>query len=286
MNEQNINKNILVNLLGTFNVTSITAGVALLLISLLMYLNEISIIRNFIFSAILGSIFLIIVLIKLKFLQLEKLDIDGIIIGISLIIVSVLIYFGKWEIIRTWSFWMIISILLLGTAMWGIKKGNLCSLIGGEALLLYSFLLYFDTVKIIWNFVFIGVLAVALITLSMAEYISNMSKNHSILYVDIEQKIQKIEKKIANLHLELDNLHSNNISTEKEKILKELEKVRTSIQKEKAKVQIKSEQSELYNLVLQRDKEALLNKVVNENSDIHGLSNIIKDAQKIKKNFD
>ncbi|MFQ6054456.1 MAG: hypothetical protein ACE5J3_00550, partial [Methanosarcinales archaeon] len=150
MKEQNINENILGNILGTLNVTSITAGVELLLISLLMYLNEISIIRNFIFSAILGSIFLIIVLMKLKFLQLENLDMEGTIIGIFLIIVSLLIYFGKWDIIRTWSLWMIISILLLVTTMLRIKKGNLCGLIGGEALFLYSFLLYFGNVKIIW----------------------------------------------------------------------------------------------------------------------------------------
>ncbi|HIH44238.1 MAG TPA: hypothetical protein HA257_03915 [Candidatus Methanoperedenaceae archaeon] len=303
------------------SIVNIIIGVSLFVVSALVQLNRWNVLKNPVFPAAIGAIILLTIAVKfqqkrLKFLPALKQfkEINGFIVGISLLIVALLSLAGRYDIIRHFAFPFIIGIVMLVVTAVNFmavmatprnihRRFDPAGLVGGEALVLYSLLLFYDAKDIAWSAMFPAVMGVAIFTSITIERVYAFSIEYTTSREGLNKSITDIEKNILSLRTELDILkkhEAGSLSSRGYDTLIRLESDLGDIRGMSESLSIDGTQhaviekiveeqlssSELSGLVGARDADTLLSDRMKTEIDSEGIGDIIREAQKIKAEFD
>ena len=162
------------------SLSDITAGFILIIVSILVYFEMFYVLRDPFLNLTLGLLFLFIAYISTDLEEFdnrkEKLlnfDFNGLILGLTLLVVSALGIIGQINLIRMFFFPLIPGFLLIFVAFTRIyykttnpnvtiNRMGISGIMGGGILLLYSLLLYADLPSLAWNPLFPVLIAVVL----------------------------------------------------------------------------------------------------------------------------
>lgn len=303
------------------SIVNIIIGVSLFVVAALVQLNKWNVLKNPVFSAAVGAIILLTIAIKFQQKRLEILpalkqftEINGVIIGISLLIVSLLSFAGRYDIIRHFAFPFVIGVVMLVVTAVNFMKvvvtpKNIhrrfdpAGLVGGEALLLYSLLLFYDATDIAWSAMFPAVLGVAIFTSITIERVYAFSIEYTTSREGLHKSISDIEANITSLRTELEILkkqeagpfssrgHDELARLESELgnisgLSESLSSGETELVTSEKIVEEQLSSSELSGLVGANDMDTLLADRMKTEIDNEGIGDIIREAQKIKAEFD
>ncbi len=207
------------------SLSDIIAGFILLMISILVYLDMFSILRNPIFSGILALIFLYLAAISSNPREypdtknrLLNLDLNAVIVGVSLLVVSILGIVGRFEVTRYFLLPLIPGLLLMAVAISRlylkasnssvtIERIDPCGIVGGEALVLYSLLLYMDMTSIAWSPIFPLLISIVLYTALFIDIIPLIRSNQTGME-NTKVWLSEIDEKIIFLRHEFESIKS------------------------------------------------------------------------------
>jgi hypothetical protein len=205
------------------SLSNIIAGFILLIVSIFIYLDMFDVIRNPIFNASLGILFLYLAFINFNFnkyhTNTEKLfnsDLNGIIVGLSLLIISIIGALGHMEIVRNVAFPLVSGVLLMVVAVSRIyfkaysnkvkiNRIDPCGIVGGELLIFYAVLLYLDFTALIWSPVFPIFVSAALYTALFIDVIALTRSNQSGIN-DVTIWLDEIGEKISDIRIEFESI--------------------------------------------------------------------------------
>lgn len=197
-------------------ILDIIAGIFLLVTSILIHTDKLSILRDPMYAGILSIIFLGISAERIlaeKSIKGLVSTLNGLLIGVGLLFVSLLIYHQQWMIIRHYILPLSIGLLLLffttldftATSILHRSRVDLCGIIGGEALILYSYLLYIKELYIAWNPLYPAALGTTLLTVIMVDWVNTA---YSIEYQDLQKTMQDFNGRIITMRSELQTLQA------------------------------------------------------------------------------
>jgi len=197
-------------------ILDIIAGISLLVTSILAHIDKLSILRDPMYAGILSIIFLGISAERILAEKSTKglvSTLNGLLIGVGLLFVSLLIYHQQWMIIRHYLLPLSISLLLLfftaldfaATSIIHRSRVDICGIIGGEALILYSYLLYIKELYIAWNPLYPAALGTTLLTVIMIDWVNTA---YNIEYQDLQKTMQDFNGRITTLRGELQTLQA------------------------------------------------------------------------------
>ena len=207
------------------SLSDVIAGFLLLMISILVYLNMFSILRDPIFSGILALIFLYLAAISSNQKEypdiknrLLNLDLNAVIVGVSLLVVSILGIIGRFEVTRYFLLPLIPGLLLMAVAISRsilkasnssvtIERIDPCGIVGGEALVLYSLLLYMDMTSLAWSPIFPLLISIVLYTALFIDIIPLIRSNQTGME-NTKVWLSEIDEKIIFLRHEFESIKS------------------------------------------------------------------------------
>lgn len=212
------------------SISDVIAGLVLIGVSVIIYYDMHDILRNPLFNAALGLMFLFLAyyrIFKSKNLdRKEKIlnyDFNGIIAGLSLLVVSMLGFTGNFDIVRHFIFPLIPGVLLMLIAIsktvYKAKNPGInisidpCGIVGSEALLLYSLLLYLNYKSLAWSAVFPLFVSMALFVALLIDVLPLLisSKigihNATIWLRDVESEISNLRHEFESVKLNYDDPH-------------------------------------------------------------------------------
>ena len=181
---------------------TMAAGLSLILISILVAIGRFDILRSFVFAGFLGIAFLLISCWRILTGRYDRdnpikyVNKYGIVLSASLFAVSIMILFDAWGPIRNGWLPIMVGILFIIIASYDTAKQikspgdalthiNVASIIGGELLILYGILLHYGQVDIIWSPLYSGVFAIVLCTVSLAYGMQSVTERR---YVEVKKK--------------------------------------------------------------------------------------------------
>ena len=205
------------------SLSNITAGIVLIIITVLIYLDMFSILRNPLFTGSLALVFFITSYVSMeseKTLQsgsgLLNLDINGIVAGLTLLAVSILGAVGHFEVISHFLFPLIPGVVLMAFAFGrafiktsdlniGITRTDPCTILGGQILILYSILLYMGLASITLSPMFPLLVAGALYTTLFMEVLPHLATSSQDIH-NVAVWMAEIEEKAYNLRREFESI--------------------------------------------------------------------------------
>lgn len=256
------------------SLSDITAGFILIIVSVLVYFEMFYVLRDPFLNVTLGLLFLFMAYISTDLEefdnQKEKLlnfDFNGLILGLTLLGVSVLGFIGHINLIREFFFPLIPGFLLIMVAFARIyvkttdpqvtiNRMGISGLLGGGILILYSLLLYADLPSLAWNPLFPVMIAGVLYLVMYANVIPEV-KTHEEGMHNVVIWMEDIEEKIANVWKEFESVKFNYKDPEFQKSLEHLDVIYNSL------IQIKEINDYVKQSVMLDEEEAEANRSVN-----------------------
>lgn len=208
------------------SLSNITAGIVLIIITVLVYLEMFSLLRHPLFTGFLAMVFFITAYLSMvsEKNHINKssplnLDLNGIIAGISLSAVSILGSIGHFEVVRNFLFPLIPGVVLVTVALGrafvktsgpnnGIQRTDPCTILGGQILILYAILLYLGYASVTWSPVFPMFVAAALYTTLFMEVLPHLAASSQDVH-NIAVWMAEIEEKAYNLRIEFESIKIN-----------------------------------------------------------------------------
>lgn len=203
------------------SLSDILAGFILLIVSIFIYLDMFYVLRSPIFNAFLGILFLYLAFINLNFRKYhtntEKLlnsDLNGIIVGLTLLIISIIGAFSHMELVRNVAFPLVPGVLLMVVAIsriylkaYSVKIERIdpCGIVGGELLIFYAVLLYLDFTALIWSPIFPIFVSATLYTALFIDVLALAKSNQSGI-TDITIWLEEIGEKISDVRTEFESI--------------------------------------------------------------------------------
>ena len=205
------------------SLSNITAGIVLIIITVLVYLDMFSLLRNPLFTGSLALVFFITSYVSMESEKTQQsgssflnLDINGIIAGLTLLAVSILAAVGHFEVVRHFLFPLIPGVVLMAFAFGrafiktsdlniGIKRTDPCTILGGQILILYSILLYMGLASITWSPMFPLLVAGALYTTLFMEVLPHLATSSQDIH-NVAVWMAEIEEKAYNLRREFESI--------------------------------------------------------------------------------
>ncbi len=230
------------------SLSDIIAGFILLMISILIYLDMSSILRNPIFSGILAFIFLYLAGISLNSSEypdtkdrLLNLDLNAVIVGESLLVVFILGIAGQSEVTHYFLLPLIPGLLLMAVAISRsilkasdlnvtIERIDPCGIVGGEALVLYSLLLYMDLTSLAWSPIFPLFISIALYTALFIDVIPLIRINQAGIK-NAKVWLHEIDEKIIFLRHEFESIKSHSDDPRVNTSLERISAIQASVAK-------------------------------------------------------
>lgn len=252
------------------SLSDITAGFILIIVSILVYFEMFYVLRDPFLNLTLGLLFLFIAYISTDLEEFdnrkEKLlnfDFNGLILGLTLLVVSALGIMGQINLIRMFFFPLIPGFLLIFVAFTRIyikttnpsvtiNRMGISGLMGGGILLLYSLLLYADLPSLAWNPLFPVLIAVVLYLVMYVNVIPEV-KTHEEGMHNVVVWMEDIEDKIANVWQEFESVKFNYKDPEFQKSLEHLDVIYNSL------IQIKEINDYVKQSMILDEEEALAN---------------------------
>jgi len=205
------------------SLSNITAGIVLIIITVLVYLDMFSLLRNPLFTGSLALVFFITSYVSMESEKnqhsgssLLNLDLNGIIAGLTLLAVSILGAVGHFEVVRHFLFPLIPGVVLIGFAFGrafiktsdsniGITRTDPCTILGGQILIIYSILLYMGLASITWSPMFPLLVAGALYTTLFMEVLPHLATSSQNIH-NVTVWMAEIEEKAYNLRREFESI--------------------------------------------------------------------------------
>lgn len=252
------------------SLSDITAGFILIIVSILVYFEMFYVLRDPFLNLTLGLLFLFIAYISTDLEEFdnrkEKLlncDFNGLILGLTLLVVSALGIIGQINLIRLFFFPLIPGFLLIFVAFTRIyvkindpsvtiNRMSISGLMGGGILLIYSLLLYADLPSMAWNPLFPVLIAVVLYLVMYVNVIPEV-KTHEEGMHNVVVWMEDIEEKIANVWQEFESVKFNYKDPEFQKSLEHLDVIYNSL------IQIKEINDYVKQSMMLDEEEALAN---------------------------
>lgn len=212
------------------SLSNITAGIVLIIITVFVYLDMFSLLRNPLFT---GSLVLVFFITSYVSMESEKnqqskssllnLDLNGIIAALTLLAVLILGAVGHFEVVHHFLFPLIPGVVLMAFAFGRaflkasdlnivITRTDPCTILGGQILIVYSILLYMGLASITWSPIFPLLVAGALYTAIFMEvlpYLATSSQNiHNITVwmAEIEEKTYNLKHELKSSKLNRNDL--------------------------------------------------------------------------------
>lgn len=202
MNLSICDKDLTIESIERMDFVTMVAGLSLILISILVAANRFDIIRNFVFAGFLAIAFLLISCWRILIGRydhddpIKSINMYGITLSASLFVVSTMILFDAWGPIRNGGMPVLVGIVFVIIASYDTAKQmnnpgdvlthtNVASIISGELLILYGILLHYGQVDIIWSPIYSGIFAIVLCTVSIAYGMQSVSERR---YVEVTKK--------------------------------------------------------------------------------------------------
>lgn len=233
------------------SLSDIIAGFILLIVSILIYLDMFYVLRSPIFNAFLGILFLYLAYINFNLNKYhknkEKLlnsDLNGIIVGLSLLIISLIGALGHMEIVRNVAFPLVPGVLLMVVAISRIylkaysKKVKIdridpCGIVGGELLIFYAVLLFLEFTALAWSPIFPIFVSATLYTALFIDVVALQKSNQSGIN-DVTIWLDEIGEKISDIRIEFETIKSANDDSQLFKSLERLDDLQEKLMQLKA----------------------------------------------------
>ncbi|MBW6518584.1 MAG: hypothetical protein K0A89_11185 [ANME-2 cluster archaeon] len=208
------------------SLSNITAGIVLIIFTVLVYLDMFSLLRNPLFTGFLGLVFFITSYVSMESEKnqhsgsaLLNLDLNGIIAGVSLLAVSIAGAAGHFEVVRNFLFPLIPGVILMTAAFarsfikasypnLPITRTDPCTILGGQILILYSILLYMGLASFTWSPLFPLLVAGALYTTLFMEVLPHLANSSQDIH-NVAVWMAEIEEKAYNLRREFEYIKLN-----------------------------------------------------------------------------
>lgn len=211
------------------SLSDIIAGFFLIIISVFVHFEMFPVLRNPVFNAVLGILFLAVAYVSSNIKEqsnnterILNIDLNGITVGIFLLVVSVLGVTGDFGVVRNFLFPLIpgaILILIATSRLYvratrtdiNIRRIEPCGIVGGEVLVFYSVLLYLDMTSLAWSPIFPLFVSAALFTIVFIDVMPQIRshetgiKNAVVWLDDIEEKISRLKSEFESIKLDENN---------------------------------------------------------------------------------
>ncbi|MCG7850066.1 MAG: hypothetical protein MIO93_12945 [ANME-2 cluster archaeon] len=228
------------------SLSNITTGIVLIIITVLVYLDMFSLLRNPLFTGSLALVFFIISYVSMESEKNQQsgsvflnLDLNGIIAGLSLLAVSILAVVGHFEVVRHFLFPLIPGVVLMTFAFGrafiktsdpniGIIRTDPCTILGGQILILYSILLYMGLASITWSPIFPLLVAGALYTTLFMEVLPHLATRSQDIH-QVAVWMAEIEDKAYNLKREFESIKLNRGDLDIEASLERLNTIQKAV---------------------------------------------------------
>jgi hypothetical protein len=233
------------------SLSDILAGFILLIVSIFIYLDMFYVLRSPIFNAFLGMLFLYLAFINLNFRKyhtntekLLNIDLSGIIVGLTLLIISIIGAFSHMEIVRNVAFPLVPGVLLMVVAISRtylkasskkvkIDRIDPCGIVGGELLIFYAVLLYLDFTALIWSPIFPIFISATLYTALFIDVLALAKSNQSGI-TDMTIWLDEIGEKISDVRTEFESIKLANDDPQLSKSLERLVELQKKLMQLKA----------------------------------------------------
>lgn len=197
------------------SISDLIAGITLILVSAIVFLDMFYILRNPIFSGIIGILFFLAAICSFNLNKYRtnrerflNSDLNSMIAAIALLFISILGVTGHFEMVRSYLFPLIPGFLLLivGFSRIYLKARDSkivitridpVGTVGGEVLVFYSILLYMDMTALAWSPVFPLIIVGAFITTYFLSSLSQVDKEHSRIHEEIDVAKDVLEDSIG-----------------------------------------------------------------------------------------